>query len=177
MPGPAAALPLKDLPVTDANTPDADPRARGRELALALLCHLETIEPQQRGDARQQLLDDPPQGDALGEDDFATLAANGPARTFALRLLDLIDQNWTEIDEWISQASQRWRIERMDRVDRNVIRIATAELAKRSKTPRGVVLSEAVRLASRYGSERSARFVNGVSQAIAQRLRPGGDGR
>jgi N utilization substance protein B len=61
----------------------------------------------------------------------------------------------------------------MDRVDRNVVRMATAELLLRTAVPRAAILSEAVRLAGRYGSDRSASFVNGLVEALAKRLRPG----
>jgi hypothetical protein len=60
----------------------------------------------------------------------------------------------------------------MAQVDRNVLRLAAFELAARPDTPRPVILSEAVRLARRYGSERSSSFVNGVADALARRLRP-----
>src|SRR5690606_26998402 len=76
-----------------------------------------------------------------------------------------------ELDEAITQTSARWRLSRMAQVDRNVLRLAAFELAGRARTPRGVVLSEAVRLARRYGSERSPGVVNGLAEALAQRLR------
>jgi N utilization substance protein B len=60
----------------------------------------------------------------------------------------------------------------MDRVDRNLLRLVAVEMIDLSETPRAVIVSEAVRLASRYGSDRSAPFVNGVAEALAKRLRP-----
>ena len=62
-----------------------------------------------------------------------------------------------------------WRLERLGAIERSVLRLAAAELA-REETPVKVVLQEAVRLAERYGTERSARFVNGVLDAYARRL-------
>ena len=60
----------------------------------------------------------------------------------------------------------------MDRVDRNVIRLAAGELkCSETSTPRGVVIAEAVRLASRYGSDHSAPFVNGLVESLARYFR------
>ena len=61
----------------------------------------------------------------------------------------------------------------MDRVDRNVLRLAVAELLSSPDVPRNVIISEAVRLAGRYGSERSTAFVNGLVETLARTLRPG----
>ncbi|MEM9691495.1 MAG: transcription antitermination factor NusB [Myxococcota bacterium] len=73
------------------------------------------------------------------------------------------------LDELISAASKNWRIERMARVDRNILRLGAYEL-KRSGAPKEVVLDEAVELAKRYGAEGSSVFVNGVLDRIADDL-------
>ncbi len=155
------------------NNRPPDARGRGRELTLAALCHLEDVAAQQRPDALRSLLDSPPTGDETGETRFAELAADRQARKFAQALLEVVFEGWETIEEDIRAASKRWRLERMDRVDRNVLRIGAAELRARPDTPRGVVLSEAVRLASTYGNERSAAFVNGLTASLADVLRPG----
>ena len=77
------------------------------------------------------------------------------------------------LDETIGGASEHWRIERMTRVDRNVLRLGTWELKYRDDVPTEVILDEAVELAKRYGSEESGAFVNGVLAQIAGTLRPG----
>jgi transcription antitermination protein NusB len=74
------------------------------------------------------------------------------------------------LDETIRTASENWRIERMTRVDRNVLRLGTWELKHRADVPRAVVLDEAIELAKRYGSEESGAFVNGVLNQIADNL-------
>lgn len=140
---------------------------------LAALCHLEDVSAEQRPDALQSLLASPPTGDETGETRFAELAADRQARKFAVALLEVVFERWETIDEDIRAASKRWRLERMDRVDRNALRIGAAELRGRPDTPRGVILSEAVRLAATYGNERSAGFVNGLTASLADALRPG----
>src|SRR5438874_2539206 len=72
------------------------------------------------------------------------------------------------LDETIRKASEHWRLERMTRVDRNVLRLGTWELGHRADVPAEVVLDEAVELAKRYGSEESGAFVNGVLNQVAK---------
>ena len=73
----------------------------------------------------------------------------------------------TAVDEAIKKASTNWRLERMARVDRNVLRLGAWELLRQGDVPRAVILDEAVELAKRFGSEESGAFVNGVLDRIA----------
>jgi N utilization substance protein B len=77
-----------------------------------------------------------------------------------------------ELDALIGELARGWTLQRMPRLDVVVMRVACYELAHRSDVPRGVVLAEAVDLAGRYGTDDSAKFVNGVLSAAADRLRP-----
>ena len=74
------------------------------------------------------------------------------------------------VDEAIRKASTNWRLERMARVDRNVLRLGAWELSHSAEVPRAVILDEAVELAKRFGSEESGSFVNGVLDRIASDL-------
>ncbi len=80
------------------------------------------------------------------------------------------------LDERIAKASHHWRVERMTRVDRNVLRLGAWELAERPDVPRAVVLDEAVELAKAYGNDDSSSFVNGVLDRVAEALGRRGDG-
>lgn len=91
-------------------------------------------------------------------------------RPFADETVRGVSESRDSIDAIISQASQNWRIERMTRVDRNVLRIGTFELRDRLDIPRAVVLDECVELAKRFGTEDSGKFVNGVLERIADDL-------
>ena len=75
-----------------------------------------------------------------------------------------------QLDAHIAKASAHWRIERMARVDRNVLRLGTWELAHRPDVPRAVILDEAVELAKAFGTDESSAFVNGVLNRIADAL-------
>jgi N utilization substance protein B len=71
------------------------------------------------------------------------------------------------LDESIGAVSSGWRVERMPVIDRNILRIALWELLNRPDIPVAVVISEAVRLAKLYSTERSGGFVNGVLSRLA----------
>lgn len=73
-----------------------------------------------------------------------------------------------ELDTRLGAASVNWRVERMSRVDRNVLRLGAWELLHRPDVPRAVILDEAVELAKAYGTDESGAFVNGVLDKIAE---------
>jgi N utilization substance protein B len=75
------------------------------------------------------------------------------------------------LDGVIRAASEHWRVERMSRVDRNVLRIGAWELE--SGVPRPVTIDEAVELAKRFGTAESGAFVNGILDRIADNLNLG----
>jgi len=74
-----------------------------------------------------------------------------------------------ELDRALADVTENWRMERLGAIERSVLRLAAAELTV-GETPPRVVLQEAIRLAERYGSAQSARFVNGVLDALARRM-------
>ncbi len=73
------------------------------------------------------------------------------------------------IDRRISQHAEHWRIERMPAVDRNILRLAIAELIH-EHTPGPVVIDEALELARRFSAEESVHFINGVLDAVRREL-------
>jgi transcription antitermination protein NusB len=73
------------------------------------------------------------------------------------------------IDERIEQVSTNWRLDRMAKVDRNVLRLAVYELLV-TDVPVKVVINEAIELGKKYGSESSGAFVNGVLDRVAADL-------
>jgi N utilization substance protein B len=76
-----------------------------------------------------------------------------------------------EVDELIEGVSTNWRLDRMAKVDRNVLRLAVWELVK-GDAPVKVIINEAIELGKKFGSESTGAFVNGVLDTIAQRLPP-----
>ena len=71
------------------------------------------------------------------------------------------------LDEKINSVATGWKTERMAKADLILIRIALYEMTEDETVPTGVAINEAVELAKRYGSDESARFVNGVLAKLA----------
>ncbi len=96
--------------------------------------------------------------------------ANPEGRAYADECVRGVASETAKLDEKISAASTNWRLERMSRVDRNLLRLGTWELMCKPDVPRAVVIDEAVELAKAYGTDESSGFVNGVLDRIANDL-------
>ncbi len=108
-------------------------------------------------------------GQAIAEwGDAFELAVDDGARAFAQELVDRAVAESARVDELITAASRNWRLERMSRVDRNILRLGAAELLPGGAvTPVRVIINEAIELAKRYGTAESAAFVNGILDRVA----------
>jgi N utilization substance protein B len=91
---------------------------------------------------------------------------------YTVELVRGVDAHRVELDGHIDRLARGWTVQRMPTMDVLVLRIGLYELAHRPELPRGVVLAEAVDLAGQYGTDDSARFVNGLLAAAADELRP-----
>lgn len=134
-------------------------RRAGRVAAVQILYQLDTGERWERTDELVPLF-------------FAFLGAEiaGEARTFAEALVRGTVSRLEELDRLIELASEHWRLARMSRVDRSILRLAAYELLSDEGTPPRVVLNEAVELAKELGAEESSSFVNGVLNRVASNL-------
>jgi N utilization substance protein B len=92
------------------------------------------------------------------------------AKRFAQELVDGVWKNLAAIDTLLQEHSHNWRLDRMSRIDRNVLRIATFELKFRPDIPRKVSINEAVELGKRFGTEESSAFINGLLDRVAVAL-------
>jgi N utilization substance protein B len=129
---------------------DPAPRHQARERALTLLYEAE--------------LKGAPPSEVIDELLMAPDAYTG-------QLVRTVESRATEIDGLIGAAAIDWDIDRMAVVDRNVLRLAVAELLECPEVPTAVVLNEAVELASAYSTDDSGRFVNGVLATLAGQIR------
>ena len=82
------------------------------------------------------------------------------------RLLGVLEAHLPEIDDVLADVMPNWRLERLAVIDRNVLRIGSAELLYVDDVPPKVAISEGITLAEKYGGEESPRFVNGVLDAV-----------
>jgi N utilization substance protein B len=76
----------------------------------------------------------------------------------------------SEIDSAIEKHAQNWRMERMAAVDRNVLRAAVAEFLAYPKTPKPVIINEALEIARKFSTPESVTFINGVLDSVAKEL-------
>jgi len=139
------------------------PRRRSRQAALQALfaADLAPCAADAKGTAAAAALD------ALGEH-FEVLPG---ARSFAEELVSGVSAHREEIDARLAGVSQRWRLDRMAAVDRNVLRLGAYEVLF-GGTPAAIAIDEAVELARRFGGFASPGFVNGVLDALARRHGP-----
>ena len=100
---------------------------------------------------------------------FDDLLVTPDERRIASLLLRTLRDERKSLDAQLSEVTTNWRLERLGAVERSVLRLAASELL-RGETPPRVVLREAIRLAERYGNRDSARFVNGVLDALARKM-------
>jgi len=91
-------------------------------------------------------------------------------RGFAEDLYRMATARAEEIDELIVKHLVNWRLERMPGVDRNVLRVAGAEMLGFRGTPFPIVINEALEIARRYSSPESVGFLNGVLDAMAKEV-------
>ncbi len=87
---------------------------------------------------------------------------------YSCRLAEQYFAHSTSIDELISHYSEGWALVRMPAVDRNILRVALAEMLYVPDVPIGVTIDEAVELAKEYGTEDSSKFINGILGAVAR---------
>lgn len=90
------------------------------------------------------------------------LHASPDAICFAENCIEGVVREQDSLDTLIRQHQHQWPVEQLATVDRAVLRLGLFELAEGSRTPPLVAINEAVELAKTFGSEGSARFVNGV---------------
>lgn len=102
------------------------------------------------------------------EDFWREFPGDAEGRSYADWLTAEVLARRDALDEHIKKTSANWRIERMTRVDRNILRLGAYELLHCPDVPRAVVIDEAVELAKRYGAESSSSFVNGVLDKLTR---------
>jgi N utilization substance protein B len=128
-------------------------RHRARESALQMLYQLDASElrPEQVVELYKACFGEGPLPDEFSIDLFMGIASNLEA-----------------VDATITKSSDHWRLDRMSRVDRNILRIGVHEILNTEGTPPRVAINEAVELAKRFGTAESAAFVNGVLDRVAR---------
>lgn len=142
-------------------------RRRAREFALQILYQL---------DVQEQLSDEQALAmfwrnfAATAESDASLAADLGEIQPFAEKLVRGVREHLGELDAQLQGASKNWRLERMARVDRNLLRLALYELKHADDVPAKVAINEAIEIAKRFGTHESSAFVNGVLDRCREEL-------
>jgi N utilization substance protein B len=143
-------------PVGDLESTEAESRRAARERALELL-----YEAEAKASSVDAVLDGLP----VAPDALAVELARG------------VDAHRERIDEALARlVAPKWSLARLATVDRAILRIAGYELYEVPERSQALVINEAVLLARRFGTDDSARFVNGVLSSLAAEARPSGGG-
>jgi transcription antitermination protein NusB len=96
-------------------------------------------------------------------------APTDEARAFAEQLARGTTANLEVSDPLIAEEAEHWRLSRMAVIDRLILRLAVYELLH-TDTPAAVVINEAIELGKKFSTEDSAKFINGVLDAIRRRI-------
>jgi transcription antitermination factor NusB len=131
-------------------------RRRARELALQVLFHME-YNPCDPGESFERVCESfgPPRD----------------VRAYSREVVVGVWENRATLDRLIRRSSKNWRVERMSRVDRNILRMAIYEVLYRKDVPPKVSIDEAVELGKQYGAEESGAFINGILDHIYNQLK------
>lgn len=91
-------------------------------------------------------------------------------RTYALQIIRTVSVKKTEIDAQLTKALVDWQVSRLARIDRDLLRIAVAEIVYLG-VPDRVAINEAVELAKRYSGDEGHRFINGVLRRVSDQIK------
>ena len=139
---------------------DKEPRHRARKAAVQMLYQWEVGRSAMPDVMQTFWLHNQP----------ATASLLDDHRVFAEKLATGVADTVGNLDPVIVEAAEHWRIERMDVMDRLILRLAVYELLHETTTPSRVIINEALELARTFGNDDSVRFVNGILDAIRRRL-------
>lgn len=99
---------------------------------------------------------------ALEIAEFTTLESQSDVKDYAVKIAELFQKHHEDVDKQIQQYSKGWDIERLVKMDKDILRIAIVELLYIKDAPMKVVVDEALELAKKYSTDDSSAFINGV---------------
>jgi N utilization substance protein B len=128
-------------------------RRRAREIALQMLYQMEAnpVDPHEALELFWQ-----------------GLSASQPVKEFVGRIVEGVHGKREEIDKLLKRHSEHWRLERMDRVDKSILRMGVFEILFCDDIPARVAMNEAVDLGKKFGAEESGAFINGILDKISK---------
>ncbi len=131
-------------------------RRRGREHSLKILYMIDM-----RGEEPNNLIDEY----------WNWNKEEGEIKDFTERIVKGVLENKKFIDEKISSAIVNWDFNRLNFIDRNILRIGTYEIFFEKEIPIPVSINESIEIAKKYGTEDSPKFINGVLHKIGRNIK------
>lgn len=132
-------------------------RRLAREIAVSSLYQMEMNEVS-AAEAVDMLMEELRQDNEIGADPSEI----GSTDEFARELVYGVMEHRQAIDGMLQQFLTGWQVDRLSRVDRQVLRLACYEMVFRDDVPPKATINEAIELAKHFGTEESGKFVNGV---------------
>ncbi len=102
------------------------------------------------------------------EDADESTGLPAPAPDFAWEMIKGVWTNEAALDAAIADYSRNWRVNRLGKVERTVLRLALYEMKNHPDVPSRVIISEALNLAARFANDQARHFINGILDAAAQ---------
>lgn len=99
---------------------------------------------------------------ALEIAEFTTLDSQNDVKEYAINIAEMFQKNNKEIDDIIQKYAKNWDLNRLVKMDKDILRIALVELLYIKDTPIKVIVDEALELSKKYSTEDSASFINGI---------------
>ncbi|MBP3924670.1 transcription antitermination factor NusB [bacterium] len=99
---------------------------------------------------------------ALEIAEFTTLDSQNDVKDYAVKIAETFQKNHKEVDDTIQKYAKNWDIQRMVKMDKDILRIAIVELIYLKDAPMKVIVDEAIELAKKYSTDDSASFINGI---------------
>lgn len=128
-------------------------RRRAREIAVQVLYQME-VNPLGPPEALETF--------------WRTTTVSEAVKEFVTRIVEGVHEHLEEIDTLIKKHSEHWRLERIDRVDKGILRMGAFELLFCDDIPRKVALNEAIDIGKKFGTEESGAFINGILDKITK---------
>lgn len=101
--------------------------------------------------------------------ELTSLHATKEVKEFSHNIISKYSENKTAIDDEIQACSKGWDIDRLAKIDKNILRIAVTELLYTPETPIKVAIDEAIELAKKYSDEESPSFINGILRNVSDK--------
>jgi len=137
----------------------------GREFAMQFLFQVDVVEVEDREKALEIFWSQVEESEILP---MNRIYRKG--REFAENIINGVCEYIAELDDIIDNASDRWSIDRMATVDKNIMRVAVYEMKYNEEVPAAVSIDEAIEIAKDFSDEKSAKFINGILDNIKSTL-------